>query len=285
MPRLVTLAYRMGRQSKAKRARRERAASLPLSSREARRLGDKKERRGRRIQPLLASYEALAPRPGRVGQGLVSRNNQRWEHIYEHVAESSAATMPALSPLPWIDYGLAKIGASFRGHLADYTGDWPDHLRWGADGGASAARFLHLGQAVGAAVIARQQLERWTANLAFSQHIQREPQEPQADFIRRTWSVYELTVDLGITYEGLSELLHARGPLLPLVEWESAELLSPPPPAAAMEALGVVAGAVNASLLQVWGCVATVLQDLQGDASRRLIATFQEQAPFAMDTA
>lgn len=101
--------------------------------------------------------------------------------------------LESLARLPVLDAALRDLGTRPDRAPADYSGPWVDHLAWGVDSAVATVRLLLSGQVVGAAVVARNQLERWTNNLAYNVHAERTTGEGLPDFIARVW---------GITVEG-----------------------------------------------------------------------------------
>lgn len=168
----------------------------------------------------------------------------------------------SLAPVTHIDIALLRFGADSERAPSDYTGEWVDHLLWGADSAVAAARMMFCGQFVGAATIARNQLERWLLHRAYNAGLTQSPGEKTIDFIARVWSVDDplgaisdpsddemgdlLEVPTGsgdpevdhrhvqlsdgsevcpaVLYGLLSELMHGRM-LLGALEWENDQLL------------------------------------------------------------
>jgi hypothetical protein len=235
-----------------------------MSSRAARRESARLERKGRRISPTIEAYSAVQGVQGadRAARGLISRANVRWENLRKFLPETTQLCLPSLGPLIAIDLGLHEAGASLTKSPSDPSGDWPSQLQWGADSSASALRLLLLRQPVGAAAIARQQLERWTSNLASTQGIEQADGEPLEDFLSRVWAPYpELPADPAEAYMSLSELLHGRqADLLLVVESEALNLAQTMTEPVA-QGLRRVASYVELPLLQVLGCVTTLAEE------------------------
>jgi hypothetical protein len=165
----------LGRASRRKKLRREvhEASDRDFSFRH-RRHGHRAEEFGRTIGSELADYEAVAFRgQDSLAAALISRHNQRMGRIgFVHPRLVGRARV-LVNHLFSIDLGLRALGADpKRPPVAPY-GAWPDHLAWGLDSAVQAIRLVLVGQFVGAAVIARSQMERWALNVA---HDAKEPE-------------------------------------------------------------------------------------------------------------
>jgi hypothetical protein len=207
----------MGRSSRRKQQRRDDPVWQGL----------KAEARGRRMPALLETYERALATRGIEGmkEGLYSRNNQRWANIQQHGPQLAAQVMPVLGPSGVIQLLAEKIGAN-RGRLpASPYGSPIDHLAWGIDGVTSACRMLLLGQAFGAAVLARTQLERWTFNLAHGLGVEFAFGDLGKANMCTLWDVHHLHVDIAETWNELSELLHGRGKYLTVGHWEAVDIM------------------------------------------------------------
>ncbi|WP_148272230.1 hypothetical protein [Micromonospora maris] len=115
----------------------------------------------------------------------------------------------------------------------------------------ATARLLFAGQLVGAAMIIRQQLERWTENLAYNIRTFHQKGESRAEFIQRVWEIADSPQAAalrnlqgaehgapinpwsgrraGILFEELSELTHGRGRFVGAAQWDAAFLLRSSP--------------------------------------------------------
>jgi len=97
--------------------------------------------------------------------------------------------MSAITPIAQLDRALREMGAnptrppSFRG------GSRIEQLGWGVDSVVATARLLLCGQIAGAAVLARNQIEVWTAARAAFTGAVRIEGEADSEFIARTWSL------------------------------------------------------------------------------------------------
>lgn len=107
---------------------------------------------------------------------------------------------------------------------------WPEIIMWGADQTINCFRLLRLGDYVGSAILARNQLERWTLNVAAHHKVSEQRNgESSADFLRRVWQVYPIRpddIDPGDAWVKLSELIHGRlfGDLLYEYMWLTGSL-------------------------------------------------------------
>jgi hypothetical protein len=221
------------------------------------------EELGRGVEADVTAYERLVAMHGRDGMAaaLVARANRRWAAISLQIALPGSFVLPRLARLPSIDAALSELGVVYPidgtpgVNPAVYAGDWPYHVRWGADSAVVAARFLMLGQGVGAAAVLRQALERWTENRAFALGLTIAAGEPKAAFYDRVWrGGTELRLNIELLYVQLSELLHGRGMLVPIIEWETAELCESDPPPDVLAALAVLADLGSLVLQQITAC-------------------------------
>jgi hypothetical protein len=70
-----------------------------------------------------------------------------------------------------------------------------------------------MGEYVGAAVLSRNQLERWTYNVAHHFDLEQEPRENLESFMSRVWDTYPVSngnIPVGQIWAKLSEFLHGR---------------------------------------------------------------------------
>jgi len=171
------------------------------------------------VPPTLQGYERISQQ--RVAEALISRGNQRWQNVYSNVDESVALLAAAIESLPLIDEGLA----AHRPHLDSLdreTGERIGQVIWTSDSLALAFRFLSIGQVMGAAVAIRADLERTTRERAESHGVAFEGFTEE--IFRRSWGQLPLNIDVIQCYRATSELLHGRGPLLRVVNWEGPQL-------------------------------------------------------------
>lgn len=208
----------------------------PVRPRTARRAGEraakktamKAEHRGRRVPLTVAGLESAVNQRGKDGlaEALISRHNQRMEWLDKVGNSVQERVLPILSSYLQLGVFAESLGAN-PGRFPACTGrNWVEHLAWSIDSTATAVRLLIAVQPVGAAVVARTQLERWSANLAANMEKPRLDKERTADWMSRIWSgsaklPMALEQPVGNLYSTLSELLHARGPLMDLA-WTSA---------------------------------------------------------------
>ncbi|MER7070641.1 hypothetical protein [Terrabacter sp. NPDC000476] len=172
--------------------------------------------------------------------------------------------LSTLASLTVLDQAIARLSPTpGRPPALLLPGSWPDQLAWGIDSAVATVRMLLCGQFIGAAAIARNQLERWTANRAFLARVDKTAGESDADFIARVWSspvdadavkadpelhvaffqdaavsADELNDHAHVTLNDgrevcpaamwsiLSELVHGRGPV-GAVHWEVTRCLDP----------------------------------------------------------
>ncbi|MEJ3741749.1 hypothetical protein WEI85_00405 [Actinomycetes bacterium KLBMP 9797] len=199
-------------------------------------VANRAEQRGRRVPPTVAGFEAALRDYGYdgVAEALISRHNQRIERVVDVGHMMQCIGLPLLAS--YLPLGLAaeELGA----HPARppfYSGpNWPDHLAWGLDSVAAAVRLIMSLQPVGASIIARTQLERWSSNLQFNSGIDQQPGESTSAWLSRLWSPPPVrppdgvVTPVGDLFAEISELLHGRGPLMPLVWLDIADVTDVP---------------------------------------------------------
>ena len=239
--------------------------------------------RGRRIGVTAEAYERVAASRGGdgVANALLARSNLRWDMIYRNLDTVAPITFPALAPVPALARALDRLGADRSRIPADMMGEWVDHLRWGVDSALQATRFLLVGNVVGAASIVRQQLERWTMNLAHTLGLTKEAAEDDETFYRRVWKQYDRNpIDAGTAYREISELLHGRGPLASALQWTQFELMRRPVPADAEDAVARVALTISLFLRQLRGCVTSFARDEGRISIVEMVERWPETVPF-----
>lgn len=192
------------------------------------------------------------------------------------MSEPIAESLHVLFP---VDVALARLGVTFDEHPASPLGEWPQHLRWGADSACQVERMLLAGNLMGAAAVARTQLERWSENRAYSNRITRGEDVSLADHYTLVWHDESPPQDAGAIWSSLSEVLHGRGSMYDAVAWEASdgadarEVHRVEGPAALLQI------AVQLSLRQVLICVATLLEK---QFSQRELARAIRTLPLAL---
>jgi hypothetical protein len=147
--------------------------------------------RGRRVGITLADYERLAGRgPQHIGEALIARHNIRMANLMKLPPEYGIGAIQSLGPIGLLDAAHESLGIPLVRTPVLQTGTWPWDLGWGVDSAIAATRLLLAGQVVGAATIARQQLERWTLVLAQVAGLTRNPDESFTDFVARAWTQF-----------------------------------------------------------------------------------------------
>lgn len=249
----------MGKNRRAKAVTRR-----ALVTKRSRYLVTKRDQRGRDVPLTVEAYEDIAGTQDRVVEAMIARHTLRMERTQEIPAVMRIEAMTILSSAAIVDRTCRDLGATsdrsppFPGH------SWPSQLHWALDSAVATVRLLLAGQVVGGAAMARNQLERWTANRAFMAGVTREPNESESEFIARAWttpierptlteepelafvfyedtsppagqpevrhSQVQLTDGRSVcpvaVWRQLSEILHGRGDL-GAAEWEILDLLDP----------------------------------------------------------
>ncbi|MBB3750377.1 hypothetical protein FHT44_002838 [Mycolicibacterium sp. BK634] len=177
----------MGRKSRAKAELRN-GLRIP-TAKEARRAAAKANHRGSVVQPTVEGYEGVSRRgEDKLIEALIARHTSRMLNIATTPDRYVFEVLRPLLSIGVLDRAHVALGVPLERFPADFHGDAADHLAWGLDSTVAACRLLLAGQVVGAAVVARQQLERWTLLLANVRGVEREHRESVQDFIARCWT-------------------------------------------------------------------------------------------------
>ncbi len=194
-------------------------------------------------------------------------------------------------------FALARARLVDDHHPSDVQGGWPSQIRWGPDSVQQSVRLLLSGQLIGAAVVARSQLERWTENLAFNAGAKRAPGEAIEDYAARVWTkrpwelfrrdaapsrieVDERHIDPREVMRNLNQIVHAERHL-ETVEWANGAF-EPPPPSDCVPAARTVSDALLLVSDRLSAAVVTLLEDL-GESG--LSSQLRHFRPFIPDAA
>lgn len=188
-PRSVTASgtSKGGPVGRASRRRKSSQAARDLKRRLL--AADRAERRGQAVPPTVEGYEAAAGAgPIAVQEALLARHNARMIRFANPRRANYAGIRSVLGPAAHAAMALTRLGADPDRWPCDPYGSWADHLRWGIDSVTATARLVFAGQIVGAAMLIRQQLERWTENLAHNARLYQNRGESRAEYITRVWA-------------------------------------------------------------------------------------------------
>ncbi len=238
----------MGRKSREKR---ERVAD-PI--RRSLAIAARAEAQGRRVAATVAAFEQAARVRGEsaVVEALISRANQRWENVQKNAGLTGGPVAETLHVLFPLDVALLRLGVRFTEERpADPSGGWLQQLRWGTDSACQVQRMILACNPMGAAAMARTQLERWSLNRTSSNSFDLEEAQSTAARYSAIWGMEGPKVDAGLVWENLSELLHGRGPLIAATRWEVARLAESSEVESESEFIMTVEAAVQLSLRQV----------------------------------
>lgn len=252
-----------------------RSTSRPVRPRTARRAAERAqrkyatnaERRGRQVPATVDGFHAALSDGGyhRVAEALISRHNQRLERLKAAGENMQRCACPVLSGYLPMQLVAEELGAH-PGRMPFYSGStWPDHLTWGLDSIAASVRLMLAIQPVGAAVIARTQLERWSSNLAFNNGLDQAPGEDSATWLTRLWSSPEVPLSprastVGSLFADLSEVMHGRGPLMPLV-WLDVADITDLPSSEHLRLADTLTDTLVVSLTQLRSCLTTAAHE------------------------
>lgn len=207
------------------------------------------EELGRAVPPTVEGFRLAILREGHdaVARGLISRHNRRFQRLGQIASTMQIACLPTFTGYIEFDVALRAMGADHRPNVS-YGKSWIDQLGWGLDSVAASARFLMCMQVIGASIVARSQLERWSTNLAANISLSQYPGEDTAAWMGRIWNypgaqrvffwheadganrfvirAIDRHIDSQRLFAELSELLHGRGPLVGAVWWETVDFES-----------------------------------------------------------
>jgi hypothetical protein len=192
-----------------------------------------------------------------------------------------AAALPTLTGYLDFDLAIERLSTESRAPV-DIGSSWFDQLGWGLDSVAIATRLLMCAQMIGACVVARTQLERWSTNLAANIGDTRLPGESTADWMDRIWradgaqciltwrsekssdqpvaGILARHIEPGRCFVAMSELLHGRGPLMDVVWWEAVDV-SAPLDAGVVAPLDTVTDALTVVVHRIQAGIATAAED------------------------
>ncbi len=187
------------------------------------------ESRGKQVPPTPAGYTRAAETRGHAGivEALISRHNQRWSNVRHNLTPLSEPIAESLHVIYPLDAFLWRMGVRFTEPPSDPAGGWLGQLRWGLDSACQVSRMLLASNPLGAAAVARTQIERWSYNRIVSNGIEQEDGVSTSEHYTTIWMPEGPKVPAGTVWTSLSELLHGRGPLLDSARWESIDLADP----------------------------------------------------------
>ena len=177
----------MGRKSRHKLERRlGQAQSTPKQVEHARL---KAQRRARNVPPTVEAYERVAASgPTRLTETLIGRHSTRIDNLDAVAQFSMDHCLGHLMSVCQLDAIFIRQGHQLNQHSPPHDSPWPTQLSWSFESTIAALRLMMAGQIVGAAIILRQQLGRWTLLLARADSVVRRRREPIESFIARAWT-------------------------------------------------------------------------------------------------
>lgn len=175
------------RRSERRAARRRNVRIRSAHAKRARALAA--DARGLAIPPTPTAFEALGGEHDSIAEALIARYTSRMSRTQQMPIRYRMEALSTLSSLSVLDKAVATLRPTpGRPPALLVPGTWPDQLAWGVDSAVATARMLLCGQFIGAAALARNQLERWTANRAFLARVDKDRGETDAEFIARVWT-------------------------------------------------------------------------------------------------
>lgn len=263
---------------------------------------DRAERRGQAVPPTVEGYEAAAGAgPIAVQEALLARHNARMIRFANPRRANYAGIRSVLGPAAHAAMALTRLGADPDRWPCDPYGSWADHLRWGIDSVTATARLVFAGQIVGAAMLIRQQLERWTENLAHNARLYQNRGESRAEYITRVWACEESHSSTtrrnekgvsfgtpiipwhgaraGQLFSELSELTHGRGIHVAAARWDAIHLLDTFAEPADQAAVAAAHGLITATAALVVHRLRVCVESLARESGQPREAIFVRALP------
>src|SRR5271156_27447 len=177
----------MGRNSRYKLERR--LGQVQSTPKQVERTTLKAHRRARNVPPTVEAYERVAASgPTRLTETLIGRHSTRIDNLDAVAQLSIDRCLKHLMAVCHLDAIFIRQGHQLNQHSPPHESPWPTHLSWSFESTIAALRLMRAGQIVGAAIILRQQLGRWTLLLARADSVVRRRREPIESFIARAWT-------------------------------------------------------------------------------------------------
>jgi len=177
----------VGRNSRHKLERRlGQAQSTP---KQLQRATLKAQRRARNVAPTVEAYERVAASgPTRLTETLIGRHWTRIDNLDAVAQLSIDHCLRHVMSVCHLDAIFIRQGHQLNQHSPPHESPWPTHVSWSFESTIAALRLMMAGQIVGAAIIVRQQLGRWTLLLARADRVVQRRGEPIESFIARAWT-------------------------------------------------------------------------------------------------
>jgi hypothetical protein len=177
----------MGRKSRHKLERR--LGQLPSTPKQVQRARLKAQRRARNVPPTVDAYERIAASgPTRLVETLIGRHSSRIDSLDAVAQLSMGHCCGPLVSVCQLDAIFIRQGHRLGQHSPPHESPWPTHLSWSVESTIAALRLMLAGQNIGAAIILRQQLGRWTLLLARAGPVVQGRREPIESFVARAWT-------------------------------------------------------------------------------------------------
>ena len=177
----------MGRKSRHKLERR--LGQSQSTPKQVERAMLKAQRRARNVPATVEAYERVAASgPTRLIDALIGRHSTRIDNLDAVAQLSMDQCLGPLLSVCQLDAIFIRQGHQLSQHSPPHESPWPTQLSWGLESTIAALRLMLAGQTVGAAIILRQQLGRWTLLLAQAGPVVQGRREPIESFIARAWT-------------------------------------------------------------------------------------------------
>lgn len=250
-------------------------------------MGLKAEQRGRKVEPTVDGFRRAVEDRGYDGlaEALISRHNQRMQRFVQVGVVLQQCAFPVLQGILPMQFVAEELG-SHPGRWPSHPGlTWPDHLAWGLDSVSAGVRLMLAVQPIGAAVVARTQLERWSSNLQFNSGLTHGPGEATDSFLSRLWTSPsapnpQRRTSVGGLFADLSEVLHGRGPLMSLVWLDVADVTAAPTDDH-LRLMDTISDAQVVCLTQLRECLTTAAMENERSALANVAASIRLIEPAA----
>lgn len=162
---------------------------MPSTPKQVQRARLKAQRRARNVPATVDAYERVAARgPTRLVETLIGRHLIRMDNLDAVAHLSMDHCVGPLVSVCELDAIFVRQGHQLSQHSPPHESPWPTHLSWSLESIIAALRLMLASQTIGAAIILRQQLGRWTLLLARAGLVVQGRREPIESFIARAWT-------------------------------------------------------------------------------------------------
>ena len=179
----------------------------------------------RNLRQIASSSSDLRCHVGKNGaNGLIEivmyRQTQRWINLKKTSQFLTASAIEPLRRIPYLDWLIEQAKAARKGDKSD--GDpMITMFQEGLDEILSYSRHAMMLGPIAAAVLARNQIERWASSIHFSMGTKTASETPSPAEVAEAFN--QTGFNMQDAWKMLSDLLHGRHGMIDLTTWESEE--------------------------------------------------------------